>query len=63
VRFSYPLPIAAYLPDLPLMKKAPAIPPNTAPAIIEAPTTPPASRYGVPEPEDGFASADSILRL
>jgi hypothetical protein len=39
------------------MKKAPAIPPNTAPAITAAPTTPPASRYGVPEPEDGFASA------
>ena len=56
MRFVYPLPIAAYLPDLPLMKKAPAIPPKTAPAIT-APTTPLASRYGVPEPDDGFASA------
>ena len=47
MRFDYPLPIAAYLPDLPLMKKAPATPPKTAAAITEAPITPPASRYGV----------------
>ena len=41
--FFYPLPIAAYLPDLPLMKKAPAIPPKTAAEITAAPPTPLAS--------------------
>ena len=57
--YDYPLPIAAYLPDLPLMKKAPAIPPNTAPAMTDAPTTPFASRYGVPDPAPGFSAADT----
>ena len=61
--FFYPRPYAAYLPDLPLTKKAVAIPPNIAPAITDAPNTPSALRYGVPEPEAGFASADSILLL
>ena len=59
----YPLPIAAYLPDLPFKKKAPAIPPNTAPAIIAAPTTPSALMYGVPDPAAGFASAEATLRV
>ncbi|MDH5463918.1 MAG: hypothetical protein OEY17_06470 [Nitrosopumilus sp.] len=40
----YPLPIAAYFPALPLTKKVPAMPPNTALAMIDAPTTPLASR-------------------
>ena len=66
MRVFYPLPIAAYLPDLPLMNKAPAIPPKIAAEIAAAPPTPSASRYGVPEPDAGFASADvnsSFLKL
>ena len=42
--FDYPRPYAAYLPDLPLTNIAVAIPPNIAPAIIEDPKTPSASR-------------------
>ena len=55
--FFYPRPYAAYLPDLPLTKKAVAIPPNIAPAIIDAPNTPSALRYGVPEPVAGLSAA------
>ena len=46
----YPVPGLAYFPDLPLMKKAPAIPPKIAAAMADAPSTPLASMYGVPDP-------------
>lgn len=57
----YPLPIAAYLPDLPLKKNAAAIPPKIAAEITAAPPTPLASRYGVPDPDEGLASAAATL--
>jgi len=53
----YPVPGLAYFPVLPLMKKAPAIPPKIAAAIADAPNTPPASMYGVPEPAPGLSAA------
>jgi hypothetical protein len=43
------------------MKKAAAIPPKIAAEITDAPTTPLASRYGVPDPVDGLAFADATL--
>jgi len=55
--YFYPRPYAAYLPALPLTKKAVAIPPNIRPEIIDAPNTPFASRYGVPEPVAGLSAA------
>jgi hypothetical protein len=41
--FFYPLPIAAYFPDLLFIMKAPEIPPKIAAVIIAAPPTPLAS--------------------
>ena len=43
------------------MKKAPAIPPKIAAAIADAPSTPPASMYGVPEPAPGLSAAYSTF--
>ena len=57
----YPLPWAAYLPLFAFVKKAIAMPPKTAPAIADAPNTPSAAKYGVPEPVDGFAAALSTF--
>ena len=51
------------MPLLPLKKNAPAIPPNTAAAIADAPNTPSASMYGVPEPAPGLLAAYSTLRF
>ena len=45
------------MPLLPLMKNAPAIPPKMAAAIADAPITPSAARYGVPDPEPGLFAA------
>ena len=53
----YPVPGLAYFPDLPLMKKAPAIPPKIAAAMADAPSTPLASMYGVPDPAPGLSAA------
>ena len=51
------------MPVRDLKKSAAAMPPKTAPAIADEPSTPLASRYGVPEPDEGLVSAASILRL
>ena len=51
------------LPDLPLIRKAAAIPPNIPPAIADAPNIPSALRYGVPDPVAGLAAAVSTFRF
>ena len=45
------------MPLLPRKKNAPAIPPKMAAAIADAPMTPSAARYGVPDPDPGLSAA------